>query len=365
VTIALASVSVAVFAGMLFGTGSRSDPATLLAWGAGFGPRTTNGEWWRLASAPFVHPSLFVLLVNTVVLVQASSILERLAGRFVVSAVYAAAAILGSATSLATFPMRVIGGASAAVAGILGTFAIVVAVGRWRRSAVSVPNVVLKRMAPGILLFVVCCVAADNGVGAFASAVGALAGVMFGVVVVAQAHGDGAPAWRPTAAAFGTAMTAAALAAVPMRGIADVRPEIGRVVAVERRTAGVYRTAQELFARGKMTPWQLADVVEQSIVPQVQAAEVHMIALRGVPREDEHFVSDAREYFRLRIESWQLRVNGLRAQSAPADPSAMERGSKLSFRAWAEARYQATLRTMSKAEVAERASLQAFNRLTP
>ena len=30
-------------------------PETLIEWGASFGPRTTNGEWWRLVTATFVH----------------------------------------------------------------------------------------------------------------------------------------------------------------------------------------------------------------------------------------------------------------------------------------------------------------------
>src|SRR5688572_29538353 len=51
VTFAIVAANVVVFASMIFGSGSLDDARTLLGWGGSFGPRTTNGEWWRLVAA--------------------------------------------------------------------------------------------------------------------------------------------------------------------------------------------------------------------------------------------------------------------------------------------------------------------------
>src|SRR4029453_10476021 len=64
---ALVAANLIVF--VMMGWGS-SDSDTLVAWGASFGPKTTNGEWWRLAAAMFVHGGFFQLLVNCAALVQ-------------------------------------------------------------------------------------------------------------------------------------------------------------------------------------------------------------------------------------------------------------------------------------------------------
>src|SRR5262245_26104766 len=80
-TPAFIAINVAVFAGLLFGTGSMSDGQTLLRWGANFGPATTNGEWWRLCTATLVNPGLFQLTVAMLCLWQIGSVLERLVGR--------------------------------------------------------------------------------------------------------------------------------------------------------------------------------------------------------------------------------------------------------------------------------------------
>src|SRR5262245_40807287 len=58
VTPAVVALNVTLFVFMLFGTGALGDPATLIAWGGNFGPRTTNGEWWRLATTMFVHAGM-------------------------------------------------------------------------------------------------------------------------------------------------------------------------------------------------------------------------------------------------------------------------------------------------------------------
>ena len=64
---ALVAVNVIVF--LMMGWGS-TEPETLVGWGASFGPRTTNGEWWRLVASMFVHTGMFQLLVNCAALVQ-------------------------------------------------------------------------------------------------------------------------------------------------------------------------------------------------------------------------------------------------------------------------------------------------------
>src|SRR2546423_1049879 len=80
VTPALVAANVALFATMLFG-GAFAAPDALITWGGNFAPRTTNGEWWRLATSLFVHVGLFHVVINAFALVQIGTLLERLAGR--------------------------------------------------------------------------------------------------------------------------------------------------------------------------------------------------------------------------------------------------------------------------------------------
>ena len=64
VTPALVALNVTVFLIILVGPGALADPQTLVGWGGNFGPRTTNGEWWRLVTATFVHSEMLPILVR-------------------------------------------------------------------------------------------------------------------------------------------------------------------------------------------------------------------------------------------------------------------------------------------------------------
>ena len=80
VTLALVGLNAVIFLGILFGAGSLSNPQTLIGWGGSIGPRTTNGEWWRVGTSLFVHAGLFQLVVVTGALLQVGWLLERLVG---------------------------------------------------------------------------------------------------------------------------------------------------------------------------------------------------------------------------------------------------------------------------------------------
>jgi len=95
-TPALIAINVMVVAGMLLGAAAIGDPDTLMAWGASLGPRTTNGEWWRLVTSAFVHTGTLHLLVSAAVLFQLGAVLERLVGRLAFAGVYVFAGVLSA-----------------------------------------------------------------------------------------------------------------------------------------------------------------------------------------------------------------------------------------------------------------------------
>lgn len=360
VTFSLLLLNVAIFAGVVSGTGSGADPATLLAWGASFGPRTTNGEWWRLLAAPFVHDSLLALFVNMALLVQVGFILERLVGSAAFATTYGTSGLLAGLANLALHPLAVRTGAADAVFGLCGLLAVSVVGSRRPSAAVSVPTAAIGRLAPWFLAFLIC----NGGLGA-AELVALATGVAFGLVVATHVT-DQTSSLRRLAYAGAAAMIVAVVSAIPLRGMADVRPEIERLVAVEGHTADVYRAAAEQFRKDRLSAGALVEIINRTIVPALEAADERFASLKAVPREDEPRVAEARQYLKLRSESWQLRAEGLREAAAPLrggakagqDPNAVSRVE-------AEARHRSSTRALGKAETVERAALQTLARISP
>src|SRR5581483_12406379 len=82
VTEALIAVNVLVFVVMVARGVSPMEPkiADLLAWGAGYGPSTTGGQWWRLLTATFLHIGVIHLGMNMYCLWDAGRLMERVFG---------------------------------------------------------------------------------------------------------------------------------------------------------------------------------------------------------------------------------------------------------------------------------------------
>lgn len=129
VTAALVAANLAVFASMLIaGAGLWHAPNTVqLDWGANFGPATKDGEWWRLASAMFLHFGLLHLAVNMLALVEAGRWVERALGSARFLLLYLGSGLAGNLLSLVMQGDRGIsGGASGAVFGIYAALLVAV-----------------------------------------------------------------------------------------------------------------------------------------------------------------------------------------------------------------------------------------------
>ena len=303
-----------------------------LLWGGSIGPRTTNGEWWRLVTSLFVHPGFLHLVANMLGLLQLGLLLERLVGRVAVAGVYLSAGVFASLVRLSASPVDVSVGASGAIFGMYGLLLASAIWGLFHRSTITIPLRTAKKLIPAAAVFLLY-----NGLQSRPDHVGFLVGFACGLVL-ARGLGDRKPAARRVAVAIGATAVIAIAAAVPLRGVTDARPEMARVVAVEDRTASAYETARDRFTLGRIAAAKLIELIDGTIMPELQETRARLTALDGVPEVHQPLVAHAEEYLRLRDESWRLRADGLR---------------------------KTNLLTLRKADDRERAALQIIKKIRP
>ncbi len=333
VTPAIIAVNLGIFAALLFGDGSLSDQERLIAWGASFGPRTSNGEWWRLVTATFVHGSVIAVLINTVAIAQLGLLLERLIGHAAFAAIYLAAGFFAHAMNLSAAPETVSLGASGAAFGLYGLLFASIVRGTLQRSSVSIPLRALAILSPVAAAFAVY---SAIGVGFdLAARSGLFTGFVFGILVERELR-DHKPPVRRLAAFSAATLAIAVITAVPLRGVTDIRPELARLVDVEQRTAAAYDAAVQRFRTGRITTKSLAQLIDTKILPELDAVRSRIAGLRRVPEAHKPLLTAATSYLKLRDESWRLRMEALN---------------------------RANMRLLRDADQTERASLVAFEQI--
>jgi rhomboid protease GluP len=312
VTPALVALNATMFVLMVFGSGSLSDPATLVGWGGNYGPQTTNGEWWRLVTATFVHAGIFHLLVNIAGLVQCGLMIERLVGHFAFAAIYIAAGTFASLVLVSAHPLVVMVGASEAIFGVYGLLFALLVPTLLHRSAIRIPLMALKRATPGALLFLLYNYDVVTGGPEGQAKLTAFTVGFFSGIALSVWGSDGKPAVRRLASVVAATAVLAVVCAVPLRGVFDARPELARVVAFEDRTATAYQKEVDRFKSGRVPAEKLTQLIEKTIVPELRAAQTRVKALGKAPAEQQPLIASAEEYLRLRDQSWRLRAEGLR-----------------------------------------------------
>ena len=121
-TYALLAINVVMF-GLAQLAGGTEDPDVLLDFGAMFGPLISQGEYWRLLTAMFLHSGLMHLGSNSLGLFIFGHLVERSYGHVGFLLMYVLAGLAGSVTSYLFNPTAVAAGASGAIFGVVGALA--------------------------------------------------------------------------------------------------------------------------------------------------------------------------------------------------------------------------------------------------
>ena len=94
---------------------------SIVQWGGDAALLVSQGQWWRLVSAIFVHIGVIHLLFNSYALIFIGPLLEELLGRERFLVVYVGTGVLGFVVSNIYYnPVHVTAGASGAIFGLIG-----------------------------------------------------------------------------------------------------------------------------------------------------------------------------------------------------------------------------------------------------
>ena len=210
----LIALNIVVFALMALNGVAVLDPKTsdLLAWGANYAPLTTDGQWWRLLTAAFLHGGVLHLGLNMWALYVLAPVVERVYGNAFFLIVYLFSALAGSAASILWKQHVVSVGASGAVFGVYGALLVYLVVQKG-----SLPSSVLQQLYASALPFVGYNLVygfIGTGIDNAAHVGGLLGGLLMGAVLARPLAPVARRAMRWPRLAVGIALGALALFAM-------------------------------------------------------------------------------------------------------------------------------------------------------
>ena len=333
VTVALVATNVLVFAAMLAnGAGLWHSPNDVqLAWGAGFGPATKDGEWWRLGTAMFLHFGLLHLAMNMWAFWDGGRLVERLYGSGRFAAVFFCSGLTGNLLSLIVQGDRAVsGGASGAIFGVYG--ALLVWLWRERRwvhptdfrwlfggaAVFSAATIGFGLLIPGI----------DNA----AHIGGLISGALIGAALARPMSGHsptGVHHYWLAAGAY-LIVVVALVANIPAPSYRwqeelQSRREVREFLATEER---IHKRWQEILSTGRHEGAsfdQLAERIESDITLEYQQSFEQLSALNPDPAAPSAMtVEILKKYAQLRGEASHWLAEGLRKNDKKLINDALE-----------------------------------------
>jgi rhomboid protease GluP len=324
VTPVLIGLNVLVFVLMAVSGASPANPSIqdLLRWGANFGMKTTEGEWWRLLTCVFVHIGFVHLLSNMWALVTAGPLVERMLGNIGFLVLYVVAGLCGSLASLFWNPLLVSAGASGAIFGVYGgLLALLLLHGG------SIPTKILTQLRNSGLGFVAFNLYLGLQVPNIdhAAHVGGLVGGFLGGLVLGQPITPEALARRPRrnvlTAGLGLVLVVAGFVVISawhgdvVANLANVQSELNRFESVERKALDTVNGAVAKSERQELTNAAFVDLLERDVLPPWKAQRERLAALKQLPAPLQSRIASFVQYMTLREEGWTLLVEAIREGS--------------------------------------------------
>jgi rhomboid protease GluP len=276
--------------------------------GANFGPLTTDGQWWRIATAMFLHFGVIHIGLNMVCLWQ-GRVVENLYGRAPFAVIYLLAGLAGSVASLARHPLTVSAGASGAVFGVYGGFAAFLVLRRrylpadvWQTTARGIGTFVVISLVFGLSVPNIDLTAHVGGlVGGFA--VGAAMLVQRGRADASTRPYRPGPGRTAAIALAGLAVIAGGALAIPRAQ--DPAAMLQKFGQVETK---VLDKAQDLERRSREPDHddaRLATELERDVLAPWRALRGELEALDRLPARLDPLFAAIRDYAAARQRSWE------------------------------------------------------------
>ena len=326
-TSTLIAINVAVFLLMCVQGASPTDPtsATLIQWGADYGPLTTHGEWWRILTSMFVHVGAIHIAMNMYVLYGVGKFTERLFGNFCFLVLYVGSGLGGSLASEYLHPEIVSAGASGAIFGLYGGLLAFLLTQRH-----TIPAAALKSIGRNAVFFIVLNLglgAMIPGIDVTAHLGGLLTGFVIGVIT-AQPLARASAGSRFVRGAAATILCAA-IATGAIAGFPQTTgdPLIAVVTAFSNAEkdsiAGFNRTLKDWKA-GKVSGGQFSASLESQFIPELDEMTQNL-ASAAVSDRQKPFLNSLRSVLQTRRDAWLLYMKGAAANDTAALSAAADK----------------------------------------
>jgi rhomboid protease GluP len=299
------------------------EPSTdaLIQFGGNFGIRTSDGQWWRLLTAMFLHGGLYHIGFNLYFLWVIGRTSEQIFGPAAYAVVYFGSGLLASMLSVAWEPASVSVGASGALFGVFGAlmgFTI------RRRGTLPQEFVVMVRRNALVLIGLNAAIAVFvPGIDIAAHVGGLVAGIGLGYLISRLAE---RPATTPPKRVRTRAIAVAVAATISLLvagGFALPRwddPTAALSSAYDRAVAA--ETAYNESAGDVATRMV---VLEQHAIPDMRACVAELAALERLPKRARERVDMWSRYCDLAGQAFTKDLEGLRNQ----DDAAIEQAAAL------------------------------------
>ena len=336
-TKSIVAVNGVVFALMVLGGVHilTPDTASLIRWGANFGPKTLGGEWWRLLTSTFLHIGIIHILFNMSVLWDVGRFMERQIGPLRLGVVYLFSGLLASLASLAWNSFTVSAGASGAVFGVYGSLVALLLRARGVSSAALRG---LQRSAVTFLVFNLAFGLVVEGIDMAAHVGGLVAGCLFGLALIPRARpGTGSetkpdsrpvsPRWRPIlpVTLAGALLVVAVAQALP-RDAVEIQSVLEELQVVEKQVLEAYSELSAAAQEGRLTPEEMLVRLDRDVLTPWSEVEQKVRALdaEALPERLRTWRQGALEYLAAQKASWEELRGDLSSRVAGSGPGSGE-----------------------------------------